>query len=163
MPAGIIPNEGIADQLSWVLATPTVLRLNWELVLFVNDITVDYDTVYEDLTEATWAGYSRMQLDMTQWQYPTVFEGCATATYGTLPVTYNVGVVAPDTINYGVAYYDPGYGVLRWVQTFDADDQVALVTGGRFSLVPQYTYTTAQCASSMMALKRKIKTKRKKV
>ena len=148
MPAGILPDEGIAAQLSWILSAAVPGVLPWQLLLFTNNLVVDANTVFADLVEASWPGYSRQTLDRSAWTTPTVVTGCATSTWGTVPIVYNVGAVSLNTINYGAAYYDQSSGVLRWVQTFDTADQVPLQVGGQFQLLPQYTLTSAACSGS---------------
>jgi hypothetical protein len=155
MPAGLLPDEGIADQLSYLLSATISGVVPWQLVLWVNDITPDYDTVFSDLTEATWPGYSRQTLTRANWTAPTVNMGCATSTWQETPIIYYVGSVSPGTINYGAAYYDPGAGVLRWVQRFDDTDLNPISTGGQFQLLPQYTLTSAACTSEMTRIRSK--------
>jgi hypothetical protein len=145
MPAGLLPSEGIGAQLEYILSAPITGVLSWLLVLFVNDLVPDADTVFADLVEASWPGYSRLQLARDGWTTPTVWGGCATSTWGTEPLVYNVGPVSPGVINYGAAYFDGTTGLLRWVQRFDDADLFALVPGGQFSLLPTYTLTSAEC------------------
>lgn len=161
MPAGILPDEGIAAQLSYILSATISGVLPWQLVLFVNDITPDYNTVFSDLEEATWPGYSRQTLTRSAWTAPEVFEGCATSTWGTSPIRFYVGAVSHVT-NYGAAYYDQSNDVLRWVQRFDDADIAPLQTGGQFQLLPVYTLTSADCAAMMLRNRRALaKAKRK--
>lgn len=161
MPAGVLPDEGIGAQLGYILSATITGVVDWQLILFTNDITVDASTVYADLTEATWAGYTRRTLARAMWTAPTVSDGCATSTYTTSPQVYSVGTVDPDTINYGAAYYDPGGGVLRWCQRFDDADLNALTTGGQFQILPTYTLTSAACEAMMSAARPTARRKRK--
>lgn len=154
MPSGILPDEGIAEQLSYILSTSIIGVLPWELMLFVNDVDVDYATVLGDLVEATWEGYSRLTLSRYNWTVPVVQFGCASSTWGAAPLVYDVGTVSPGTINYGAAYLDQSSGVLRWVQRFDDADLNPLVSGGQFSLLPQYTLTSAACGNLMTMVRR---------
>jgi hypothetical protein len=162
MPSGILPDEGIGDQLSYLLSAPITGVLPWQLVLFVNDLTPSYDTVFSDLEEATWPGYSRQTLSRSNWTVPTVYEGCASSTWGVSPIVLYVGAVGSVT-NYGCAYYDQSNDVLRWVQRFDDADIAPLIPGGQFQLLPVYTLTSADCAAMMLLRKRRIaKLKRRK-
>lgn len=151
MPAGLLPDEGIGDQLYWILSAPISGVTNWQLVLWVNDYVPDNTTTLANLTEATWPGYSRVTLDRSTWTTPTVSSGCATSTYGTTPLVFYVGSVSPGTINYGAAYYDPGAAKLRWVQRFDSADLNPITAGGQFQILPQYTLTSAACSGAMAA------------
>jgi hypothetical protein len=76
---------------------------------------------------------------------------------------YYVGLISTPIINYGVAYYDPGAGVLRWVQRFDDADLNPLTTGGQFQILPTYTLTSAECGSMMMSARRAARRTRKKM
>ena len=55
---------------------------------------------------------------------------------------------------YGFALADPGTGQLRFIQRFDDDDIVPLESGGRISLLPTLTLTSAACSSMMVRLVR---------
>lgn len=156
MPSGILPDEGIADQLTAIVGVPSGSSTNWNLFLFVNDITPSFDTVLADLEEATWDGYMSVLLDRSTWKPPTVFEGCATSVYGDDPIEFDVGDDADQT-NYGCAYVDHAAGVIRFVQRFDPADIAPVTPGGRFSILPQYTLTSAACGSMMARAKRKIR------
>jgi hypothetical protein len=145
MPSAVLPDEGLADQLAYVLSAPIVGVLPWTLILWVNDLVPDHSTVLGDLVEATWPGYHRYVLDRSEWTVPVVSQGCVASTWGTVPLSWTVGVVAAPTINYGAAYVDLGSGVLRWVQRFDNADLNPLVSGSQWRLLPQYTLTSAAC------------------
>jgi hypothetical protein len=157
MPAGSLPDEGIAAQLSYILSATISGVLPWQLMLFVNDLTPDATTILADLTEATWPGYSRVTLDRGTWTTPTVLAGCATSTYGTVPQTWYVGVLSSPVTNYGAAFVDASSSVLRWVQRFDDADIAPITTGGRFLYLPQYTLTSAACGSSMTLVRKAAK------
>lgn len=160
MAAALLPDQGIADQLSWILSATISGVSNWQLVLWVNNYTPDNTTTLANLTEATWPGYSRVTLNRSSWTTPTVSAGCATSTYGTIPLVYYVGGVLPGVINYGMAFYDPAFAVLRWVQRFDTPDLVPLQPGGQFQILPQYTLTSASCPGAMaVARRRRARTK----
>lgn len=163
MPSGILPDQGIADQLGYILSASISGVVNWQLILFVNDYVPTTATVLSDLVEATWPGYSRVTLNRSTWNTPTVSAGCATATYGSAPLVFYVGGVGSGVINYGAAYYDPGSAVLRWVQRFDDADLVPLQAGGQFQLPLQYTLTSAACSGALALARRKRKTTRRKI
>jgi hypothetical protein len=144
VPPGLLPNEGIADQLSYIISAPISGVLPWELMLWTNDLVPDADTVLDDLEEAIWYGYHRVSMDRSTWTVPTVNDGCAYSTLGTDPIVWTNGSSGSVT-NYGVAYVDESSGVLRWVQRFDDDDIRALAPGEKFTLLPVYTLTSAEC------------------
>jgi hypothetical protein len=159
MPAGLLPDDGIADQLTYILSSTISGVVSWQLLLWTNDYTPDIDTVLSDLTEATWMGYNRVQLDRSVWTTPLVQMGCATSTWGVSPIGFFNESGSPVT-NYGCAYLDPSTGLLRFVQRFDDADIAPLQPGGQFQILPQYTLTSASCVS-MAAARRRAKRRAK--
>lgn len=153
MPGGILPDEGLGDQLEAIIGVPAGSSTNWQLLLFVNDVTPTCDTVLDDLEEATFEGYSRVQLDRSTWTTPAVSECCATSTYGTEPIKFFVEGQTDETV-YGVAYVDPSKSVIRFAQRLDDADIAPLQDGGQFQILPQYTLTSANCSSSMAKARR---------
>lgn len=145
MPAGILPNEGIGDQLTYILSADVSGVLPWELLLWVNDIPVTTATVLGDLVEASFTGYSRQTLDRDQWQTPVLTGNCARSEWGVEPIQWLVTAALGETL-YGYAMVDTTLGVLRFVQRFDDEDIAPLETGGRVLLMPIYTLTTGQCS-----------------
>lgn len=144
MPAGLLPNEGIAAQLEYILKASISGVLPWELMFWVNDIEPDHDTVLADLQEATWSGYSRLTMDRANWTTPTVHDGCAHSTWGTEAVVWYVTGGPTETI-YGYAYVDASAGVIRFVQRLDPEDIRPVEVGGKVLLLPAYTLTSAEC------------------
>lgn len=141
MPSGIVPNEGLADQTLECLGALAPGALPWQLLLWTNDIVPDFDTVLADLVEATFDGYTRINLDRAEWQNPVVAAGIATSDWGvTASVWYVTG--GPVETIYGVAYVDPSTGKLRFVQRFDPADIEPIVIGGRVNILPRYQLTT---------------------
>lgn len=145
MPAGLLPDEGIADQLAYILQKSISGVLPWQLMFFTNDIDPDAATVLDDLEEATFGGYSRLTLDRAEWVIGEPDAGCVHATWGTTAQVWYCTSGPVETI-YGYAYVDASLGVLRFVQRFDDDDIEPLEVGGRLMLLPAYTLTSAECA-----------------
>jgi|ERR1700761_331989 len=162
MPGGILPDEGIADQLSYILSSTISGVLPWQLILFTNDLTPDSDTVLADLEEAEWPGYMRKTLTRSDWTTPEVNAGCASSTYGTYPIVWYVGEITTPVTNYGAAFIDQTVGVIRWVQRFDDEDLFEITTGGQYSYLPTYTLTSAQCASMMSLARKKARRNKRK-
>lgn len=160
MPPGILPNEGIGDQLGYILRADIPGVLPWELLLWVNDLEPDADTVYADLTEASFYGYHRVSLDRDVWTVPSVNDGCATSYAGDVPITWTVESTEPQTI-YGVAYLDQSAGVLRYVQRFDDEDIQVTEPGLKLRLLPQYTLTSAACGGLTVARRSRAAERRK--
>lgn len=144
MPAGILPNEGLGLTLSELLGRAAIPLLPWKLVLWVNDITPTYATTWGQLVEASWIGYGRENLDRATWNEPTVSAGCAHATYGTDPFSFNVTGGPLQTV-YGCAYLDTLNGVLRFVQRFDPADVKTVEIGSVYKVPPLFTLTSAEC------------------
>lgn len=146
MSAGILPDEGIAAQMQYILSADIVGVLPWELMIWTNDYEPDNSTTLADLVEASWYGYSRASLDRSLWTVPTVLDGCARSTWGTDPLVWTVGSSTP-VVNHGVAYVDRMAGVLRWVQRFDDADLRPTELGMQVKILPVYTLTSAECGS----------------
>lgn len=153
MPAGLLPDEGIGDQLTYLLSVPITGVTSWALLLWTNDVQVDNTTVLADLTEAMWGGYTRATLDRALWNTPVVEQGCAMSTWGDVPLRWTMSGTDPVT-NYGCAYLDILRSKLRFVQRFEDADIRELKPGDEFKLLPRYTLTSAACGS-MLALKAK--------
>ena len=144
MPDGILPNEGIADQLVYLVQSPIAGVLESQCRLWVNDFTPDKDTVLADLQEATFSGYVRKTVPRADWQTPTVTDGCATSVNGTMPLQWTVTAATTEKV-YGYALVDVLAGVIRFVQRLEPDDIQPLAVGNVLKLLPQYTLTSAAC------------------
>lgn len=144
MPDGILPDEGIGDQLEYIIRRAIMGVLPWELRLWVNDIEPDHETVLDDLQEATFYGYSRVTMGRDQWTVPVVNEGCAKSTWGVYPYQWNVTGGPVETV-YGYAMVDVVEGVIRFIQRFDDEDITPIVIGEKVKLLPVYTLTSAAC------------------
>src|SRR5262245_13622968 len=129
-----MPNEGIGDLCEYILKRPIVGVLPWELVLWVNDFEPDVETVFADLVEASFPGYTRWSLDRDTWTVPIVADGCAESTYGEELLSFTNGGSESVTL-YGYALYDPSSNVLRFVQRFDDDDIQPLDTFNVFRIL----------------------------
>lgn len=144
MAEGFLPDEGIADQLEYILKRSIAGVLPWQLIYWTNDIVPTAATVLADLTEATFSGYTRLTLDRSMWTTPTVHDGCAHSTWGTeAQVWYVTG--GPTETLYGYAYIDFTAGKIRFVQRFDEVDIQPIKIGGKVTILPTYTLTSAAC------------------
>lgn len=146
MPAGLLPNVGIADQLSYILSATITGVLPWSMLMFKNNIVPTKDTVLADLVESDWSGYSRLSLSRGVWMTPVVTGNCARSTWGTDPQVWIPSGGAGQKV-YGVAYLDITTGRLRFVQRLDTPDIVDVEVGVPISILPAYTLTSAACGS----------------
>ncbi len=144
MPDGVLPDEGIGLQLECILSRSVAGISPWQLLFWVNDLVPDADTVYADLIEATWGGYSRVTLTRSSWQTPTVGGGCAHSQYGTEALVWYV-TGGPTETNYGYAMIDPTTNKIQFIQRFDDADISPVSIGARVVLLPEYTLTSAAC------------------
>lgn len=144
MAEGIVPNEGLARGLKWLIDNPDTQLFAWELVLFVNDLTPGAGTVFADLVEPSWGGYARFPLTPADWGEPIVAEDAARSTWGLNPVEF-VNVAGPTQTVFGVGYYDPAFGVLRYCQRFDPGDIRPVAAGESVVIVPQFSRLGAPC------------------
>lgn len=113
----VAPNEGLADQLDYILSAPISGVLPWVLILWLNsDLYPSQKTVLADLTEASFTGYSRVTIDRAGWTDAEVQGDQAVSTYGTSPTTW-IASGAPQTI-YGYAIITQTSSVIRYIQRF---------------------------------------------
>lgn len=160
MAAGLLPNEGIAAQLEYILRAPILGVVPWELLLWVNDIVPDADVELGDLEEASFNGYTRYTLPREQWTVPEVEDGCARSTWGTVPLQWVVGNGLVQT-PYGYAMIDESSGVIRFIQRFDEADITPALVGRTLKLLPTYTLGSHECAAFSLVATRRRRTKRK--
>lgn len=138
MPTGIIPNEGLARGLEWWVDNPDTQTMPWQMMLFVNDIVPDADTVAGDLVEASFAGYSRVDLTPENWSDVFIEDGAASTQWGEAPTEFeNTG--GPAETVYGFAFYDPAFNVLRYVERFDPGDIAEVDAGDSKFILPRLT------------------------
>lgn len=144
MPDGIIPAEGVAGELGRRSNPAAWTGRITQLILWVNDLTPDADTVLADLTPASFEGYNFFTLEDDQWQPASVTDDVAVQDYGDFPLSWSVGDPAGNTI-YGWAIVDVDAGVLRFVQRFDAGDIRPLASGDLVRLFVHICETSAAC------------------
>jgi len=135
----VLPDEGLNDQLSYVIKTTISGVADWLLVLFKNNLTPTQATVYADLTLATFGGYSAVTLTRGTWTSPTIISDKAVSTWGTTPTFWTV-TSGSETI-YGYAMVTASSPVIRGIERFASP--VAVSAGGILALLPRYTFTTA--------------------
>lgn len=138
MPGGIIPDEGLARGLTWTLVNGDTSLVAWQVMVFVNDITPDANTVVADLVEPSWASYARVNIPPAGWSAPVITDHIATCTWGTDPVEFANVSSATQTV-YGCALFDPAFNVLRFVQRFDVGDIRPIAAGESVLVVPRFS------------------------
>jgi len=144
MPDQLMPDEGLIQQHQDALQIGISGRFPWKLLLWVNDIVPDADTVLADLQEATWDGYGRITIDPALWTAFTAVAGCSHAQWKLTPTSWLVNAGPLETV-YGWAMIDELAAVIRRVQRFDAPDIAPVVLGVPFLLLPRVTFTSAAC------------------
>lgn len=159
MSAGLIPDEGIAAQLEYILRAPILGVLPWEAWLFVNDLEPTIETVLDDLELPTWSGYSAWTLAREQWSTPDVENGCARSVWGTDPLRWTHGG-GPSQTPYGYALVDRSSDLIRFIQRFDDDDIAPLDPGATLVMQPVYTLGSHECAGSFGVAFRRRSTRR---
>jgi hypothetical protein len=133
------PNEGLCDQLDYVLSAPISGVLSWLLMLWVNDdLVVTQQTVYADLIEATFMGYVRRTLDRSSWTAATLEGDYAVATWSTEPIVW-INSGPPATV-YGWAIITPLSPVIRYIQPLPAP--VTVNSGDPIAVLPRVAMTT---------------------
>jgi membrane-bound lytic murein transglycosylase B len=126
------------DLLAYWLGKTSNSFSDWQLMLYSNSLTPSQSTVFADLTEATFGGYSRITLGKSTWQSPAVTLGKSRSTYGTDPLMWIVAS-GSETI-YGYAMITPSSPVIRAIEAFDTPFTVT--PGGVLTLIPKMTFTT---------------------
>ena len=134
----VLPNEGLPTLLDQMIRDLASGFVDWEMMLFVNNITPDQDTVYADLTEATFGNYSRITIDHTLWEAPTVVADHAVSTYTTTPQIWTV-TSGSETV-YGYALVTVSSPIIIVVERFASP--VAVSAGGVLAVLPRITLTT---------------------
>lgn len=135
----VAPNEGLTDQLDYILRSTISGVANWQLVLFTNNLTLSQTTVYADLVLATFTGYGAVTLTRSSWVPAYIDSGKAKSTYTTTPVLWTCTGGA-QTI-YGYAIVTATSPVIRYVEKFASP--VALAVGGILGVLPEVTLGTA--------------------
>ena len=72
------------------------------------------------------------------WSTPTVAAHVASSENGTDAVEF-MNVSSPTETVYGCAFFDPLFGVLRFVQRFDSGDIRAIAAGESVLVLPRFT------------------------
>lgn len=134
----VLPKEGIARQLDQWLDASTGAVTDWQLVLFVNDIVPDADTVFADLVEPSAAWYARRPLDPAEWQPAELDGNDAVALYGSAAQVY--GDVSEEITVYGYAMTDPGDDKIMRVERLDP--VVTIPVGRGLTLWPRVRLST---------------------
>jgi hypothetical protein len=138
-PTIVCPNEGLADQLDYILSAPIPGVAAWVLVLYTTaDLVPGQYTVWADVAEATFSGYSRRILDRSTWTASTIIMSQAVSTYGATPCRW-VNTGSPQTIT-GWAIITPVASVIRYIQPLPAP--LVLDTGDPIEVLPQVALTT---------------------
>lgn len=78
-----IPDDAALYLLDVLLRRELVSDPGWLVALWEGSTVPDADTVWADLTECSWGGYSRRSIDRTVWQVPALLGGVPTCVYGT--------------------------------------------------------------------------------
>jgi len=144
MADGLLPNEGIAAQLQYLLQSPISGVLPWRFVFFVNDITPTPATVLDDLVLSTFGGFTPFDLSRADWTDPIVTGNCAVSTWGVDVLSWTFTSGPLETI-YGYAYIDYAGHLIRFIQRFDPADIQTVVVGEKIRLLPRYSLTSCSC------------------
>ncbi len=140
----VAPNEGLDDQLAYILKAPISGVISWVLMLWLNaDLFPTTQTVYADLTEASFTGYSRVTVDRAQWTDPVLQGNAAVSTWGTTPTQW-VATGTPQTL-YGWAMVTQLSPVIRYVQRFPIP--ITAADGVPVGVLPRVTLSTVGSCS----------------
>lgn len=131
----VMANEGTPIMLNYVLQRAVNNYADWLLMMWVDAAYSPAPaSVYADLTEATFTGYSRRTLAHATWQAPTIVSGTyAQSLYDTTPLSWTNSGVTSETV-YGYAVITPTASKILWLQKFDTP--VLMVPGGTVVFTP---------------------------
>lgn len=140
----VAPNEGLPDQLAYIVKAPISGVLPWVLLLWLNaDLYPTDDTVYADLTEASFTGYSRVTVDRSLWTDPVLQADAAVTTWGTSPTQWTA-TGTPQTL-YGWAMVTQISPVIRYIQRFPIP--IIAADGVPVGVLPRVTLSTVGSCS----------------
>jgi hypothetical protein len=134
----VLPNEGLPTLLGWMLRDDTSAVPSNTLILFSSDTTPTQATVYADLTEAGFTGYSPVTIDRATWTSPVVDDDHAVSTWDTTPILW-LPESGPQII-YGYAVVTPSSPVILWCERFATP--ITVEDGGVLALLPRFALTT---------------------
>lgn len=159
----VAPNEGLADMLDFILSADIEGVLPWQLMLWTNDdLEPAQDTVFDDLDEAQFYGYSRWSLDRSEWLAAVIEDDAAVSTYTEEPLTWTPN--GSGATIYGYALVTPIDSVIRFIEAFD--EPIDVVPEVEIGVLPRVTLTTfVFCDPEVLRslqLRRTSKPKRKK-
>ncbi len=135
----VAPNEGLDDQLDYILSANISGVIPWLLVLWLDaDLFPTQSTVYADLTLASFTGYSPVTVDRTLWTPSEIQGNQAVSTWGTTPQLWTP-TGAPQTL-YGWAMVTQLTPVLRYIQRFPVP--LIAADGNPVGVLPRVTLST---------------------
>ena len=135
----VLPNQGLIAQLSLLLKDSIMGVDPLEFILFQNDYIPVQTSVWADLTEATFMGYSRVTVTRSDWTSPVIVANKAVSTWKTVGTSWT-NTSSTQTI-FGFALITPVTPVIRVVERFVSP--VVLANGGVITVLPTYNFTTA--------------------
>lgn len=115
----VYPDVGEVYLLRALVAPdPIADILPWHLRIFGNDYTPKRDSVLGNFTEASWTGYSALDLDQDEWQAVALVSGRAVVQWGTSPAAY----VCTLGVGFAYGYYitDHADAVVLAAERFDS-------------------------------------------
>lgn len=134
----VAPNEGLPLLIGVLFKDAAPPALDWQLILWANNIVPTQATVLADLALATFTGYSNVSLTRGTWSAPIMVGDKSQTTYGTTPQLWTA-TAAFQTI-YGYAIYDPTPDFLLIVERFALPVNLALFPF--IGVMPRVTLTT---------------------
>jgi hypothetical protein len=135
----VLPNVGLPFLTDRILRAAPVGMVPWQLVLWTNEYEPVQATVWSDLEEAVFDGYSRITLTPATWTAAVMVGDEAVSTYGTTPQLWTC-TSDPEEI-YGYAIIDSVSEKIYIVEAFEEPEE--LVVGRTIGVLPRYTQTTA--------------------
>ena len=139
----VLSEAGQEQFIQWLLNTTISGVLDYQLMLFSNEIDPDCQVEFADLVESTFPGYARFTLNRGSWQPPTTVDCCTVSLYGSVPLSWtNTGSSA---LVAGYAILLPPGDTLIAVQALSLP--LTLPPFGTLTLRPQFTLRAGACGS----------------
>jgi hypothetical protein len=137
----VLPAEGVSDLLELLIGKTTWGGIPWYMILYSEPIDPTQATVWADVEECTFSGYSRRSVSVASWTAPTVSAGVATTTWHTIPQSFTNG---------GSQTTVAGYALIRAIAPvvyfiYEPTEVATLESGDVLQVLPRLTLATDTC------------------
>lgn len=133
----VVPDEGEVILMGWAIRDSSVTE-DTKLILYQNNLGApDQDTVYGDLTECDFTGYSQVVLARSDWNAPSTVSHKAKIVLNSA-ITFTFTDTVSQTA-YGYAVVNDAEDTILWIEEFSDGPRVFTVSGDSLTFTPQLT------------------------